>query len=664
MGDQAAGERGGLDAAAVGRAVHVHGDAVVQAVHQPGRAACEADHVGARRVGAAAELAEVATAAERRPVPAQLDALDRVVGDREFERCCEFVAQPGIDRVPAMWAIERDRERVVVPLGAHHRPVGGVGRVQRTGAPRGELAPGLEGGVGGRLECEPGLHTDRWHHPQQDRERRRCDGSVLHHVERALDVGLTDHGVCAVGPVTAEAVADPQHHDRQRSGSGDRLDVATYDDRRDAVPDDALVDEGRADEVVVLSWSERQVTDRPSVEPVDLRALWWESGAQWLTDPGVGVPLRLARAIRGLVVDLDRRGAGLASLVGAGGLGVLGERAAALGLGRSGRTSAGGATRFVRCADEWLALSLARPDDIAMLPALLDLDAATVDPDDPWPVVARVSADRSASSVVERAHLLGLACARVGHTAPQGVRHHQLGGAPPTPLTDLTVVNLAALWAGPLAADVLARLGAKVITVESTGRPDGSRATPAFFESLHGRTESVALALDTIDGRRQLRELLAHVDVVIEGSRPRALAQMGIDAATLVAVGPRIWVSITAHGRDEAHAHLVGYGDDAAAAGGCVGWVGGEPRFIADAVADPLAGLTAAIHVAALADSGGRWLVDVSLSGLAASIAPRSAADWADPLDDPRPPRPRSDPGAALPLGRDTARVLGALGVA
>jgi crotonobetainyl-CoA:carnitine CoA-transferase CaiB-like acyl-CoA transferase len=139
---------------------------------------------------------------------------------------------------------------------------------------------------------------------------------------------------------------------------------------------------------------------------------------------------------------------------------------------------------------------------------------------------------------------------------------------------------------------------------------------------------------------------------------------MGIDAAALVAVGPRIWVSITAHGRDEAHAHLVGYGDDAAAAGGCVGWVGDEPRFLGDAVADPLAGLTTALHVVELADSGGRWLVDVSLSSLAAMIAPRSAADWADPLDDPHPPRPRTDPGAALPLGRDTDRVLAELGIA
>jgi crotonobetainyl-CoA:carnitine CoA-transferase CaiB-like acyl-CoA transferase len=203
-----------------------------------------------------------------------------------------------------------------------------------------------------------------------------------------------------------------------------------------------------------------------------------------------------------------------------------------------------------------------------------------------------------------------------------------------------------------------------VITVESTGRPDGSRATPTFFEALHGRSESVALALDTDEGRRRLRELLGRVDVVIEGSRPRALAQMGTDAEALLAAGPRIWVSITAHGRDEAHAHMVGYGDDAAAAGGCIGWVGDEPRFVADAVADPLAGLTAALHVAALADSGGRWLVDVALSRLAALVAPRSAADWADPLGDPRPPRPRTEPGAPLPLGRDTDRVLGEFGIA
>ena len=85
--------------------------------------------------------------------------------------------------------------------------------------------------------------------------------------------------------------------------------------------------------------------------------------------------------------------------------------------------------------------------------------------------------------------------------------------------------------------------------------------------------------------------------MVIEGSRPRALEQLGIDARSIVRHGPQVWVSITGHGRDGANTMRVGFGDDAAAAGGLVDWVDGTPHFVGDAVADPLAGLTAAMAV-------------------------------------------------------------------
>lgn len=48
---------------------------------------------------------------------------------------------------------------------------------------------------------------------------------------------------------------------------------------------------------------------------------------------------------------------------------VLGERAALLGLHRRCRTSPGGATRLIQASDGWVALSLARSDDVDLLPA-------------------------------------------------------------------------------------------------------------------------------------------------------------------------------------------------------------------------------------------------------------------------------------------------------
>ena len=355
---------------------------------------------------------------------------------------------------------------------------------------------------------------------------------------------------------------------------------------------------------------------------VDVDALWIGCGAQALTAPSVATPVDVVRHVAGLVRQLDARGAALAQLVGHQGLGLLTERATLLGLPQSGLVSCGGASHLLRGADWWFAVSLARSDDFRSLPAWLGVDADPLV--DPWALVESAVRDRTVEDVVATACLLGLACSAVGEMADRrAVLVDRIGSAQPTLLGGLVVANLASLWAGPLAADILARLGAQVITVESSSRPDGARATPAFYDRLHDRCTSITLPLASADGQAQLAELLQRVDVVIEGSRPRALAQMGIDARAVVESGPRLWVSIQSHGRSQEFAHRIGYGDDAAAAGGLVGWHLGEPRFLTDALADPLAGLTAAAAIVQLIEQGGRWLVDVSLARVAASLAHR-----------------------------------------
>lgn len=401
---------------------------------------------------------------------------------------------------------------------------------------------------------------------------------------------------------------------------------------------------------------------------VDVADLWAVSGAQWLTDAGVGVPEQLVHTTLGLVDFLDHNGLALADEYPGRGLGILASRAHALGLRpAAGLASCGGATRFVRARDGWLAVSLARPEDRDTVPAWLEV--ATPTSGDIWATVAAAAADRGATELVERAALVGIPCSRVGEvTDRRAVTMEPAGEAPPRPLGEMTVVNLGSLWAAPLAGDLLARLGARVIKVESTTRPDGARATPQLYAALNQRSESVALPLATADGRAQLGALLERADVVVEGSRPRALRQMGIDASALVAAGPSIWVSITSHGRPEPHAQRVGFGDDAAAAGGLVGWAAtgtgpDEPRFVADAVADPLTGLTAAAAVSHLAATGGRWLVDVALARVAASAADSDGHDWPAPAPDPAPPPIPDGAASPVPLGRDTAAVLESLGI-
>jgi hypothetical protein len=90
--------------------------------------------------------------------------------------------------------------------------------------------------------------------------------------------------------------------------------------------------------------------------------------------------------------------------------------------------------------------------------------------------------------------------------------------------------------------------------------------------------------------------------------------------------------------------------------------------FVADAIADPLTGLAAAAAASRALRGGGRWLVDVSLSGVAASVAARGAAGnagetsaWTE-VDDPPSPPPVEAPLAPAPaLGAHTAEVLAAL---
>jgi hypothetical protein len=348
------------------------------------------------------------------------------------------------------------------------------------------------------------------------------------------------------------------------------------------------------------------------------------------------------------------------------GLALLGERAALADLTRQGSISCGGSTHLVPARDGFMAVSLARPDDVAALPAWLDRDPPG---DDPWPAVYEAVAALCCAELDERAALLGLPFAALGSVLPADCGEFGLPigaaclrqGRARQSIAQARVLDLSSLWAGPLCGQLLAAAGADVIKVESTARPDGARRGPApFFDLLNGAKRSVVLDLASPAGRRDLGRLIGTADVVIESARPRALAQMGIEAADELVQpgGPLVWASITSHGRRPGHARRVGFGDVAAAAGGLVVYDERGPCFLADAVADPLAGLvTAAVVVAALA-AGGHWLLDAALAPMAASAAgPRLEVDGLLA----QPPRARVAVRPAPAWGSDTAAVLAAL---
>ncbi|MFI7667673.1 CoA transferase [Nocardia sp. NPDC049526] len=187
-------------------------------------------------------------------------------------------------------------------------------------------------------------------------------------------------------------------------------------------------------------------------------------------------------------------------------------------------------------------------------------------------------------------------------------------------LDGAVVVDLSSMWAGPLCAHLLGRAGARVVKVESTRRPDGARrGDPRFFDWLHGGHEQITVDFHTPAGQETLRELVSTADVVIEASRPRALAQLGLAPGERVHRDGQVWLSLTGYGRAEPM--RVAFGDDAAVAGGLVGWDAGEPVFCGDAIADPLTGICAALAVCCAVLGGGGQLIDLSMRAAAAAFA-------------------------------------------
>lgn len=297
------------------------------------------------------------------------------------------------------------------------------------------------------------------------------------------------------------------------------------------------------------------------------------------------------------------------------------ERTHDLDLAPPGLWSPNRACRTVRAADGWIAVNLARPDDLDLLPAWL----GTARDDDGWETVVAEARHRSWLSLVDGGRNLGLPVAGVGEiVAPNTHAPLVQAGRPSRAQTSLKVVDLSTLWAGPLCGAVLAAGGAEVTKVESTRRPDPSRvSTPDFFRRLNGAKDDLALDFADPAARARLRDMILDAGVLITSARPRAFEQLGLAPDLLFAERPDlVWVAISGYGWCGEAADRVAFGDDAAAAGGLVRWTGeGEPHFLGDALGDPLTGLAAAAGALRALGAGGGVIVDAALARTAAGAA-------------------------------------------
>ncbi|MCX5556924.1 CaiB/BaiF CoA-transferase family protein [Streptomyces sp. NBC_00038] len=176
------------------------------------------------------------------------------------------------------------------------------------------------------------------------------------------------------------------------------------------------------------------------------------------------------------------------------------------------------------------------------------------------------------------------------------------------PLTGLRVLDLATLFAGPLAATMLGDFGAEVVKIEHPAKPDPSRGhgpskdgVGLWWKLLGRNKRTITLDLSKPGGRDTLLRLAATADVVIENFRPGTLEKWDLGWAELSAVNPRLVLArVTGFGQFGPYAHRPGFGTLAEAMSGFAAITGepdAPPTLPPFGLADSIAGLATAYAV-------------------------------------------------------------------
>ena len=176
-----------------------------------------------------------------------------------------------------------------------------------------------------------------------------------------------------------------------------------------------------------------------------------------------------------------------------------------------------------------------------------------------------------------------------------------------------TVLDFSHFLAGPAATRLFAEMGAKVIKVEMSPGGDGARLLPyikdgrsAFFVQQNRGKKSLCIDVKEPDGLAIIKDLLLHVDVVIENFSAGAIGRMGLSWDDIKAINPAIVMcSITTFGQSGPMSDLVGYDPIAQAYSGVTSMIGdkdGTPGYPMISLGDTLTGVhaVAAINAALL----------------------------------------------------------------
>lgn len=258
--------------------------------------------------------------------------------------------------------------------------------------------------------------------------------------------------------------------------------------------------------------------------------------------------------------------------------------------------------------DGWGVLNLARRSDEDLLEAFTAGSVCFANEG-----LSDWMAAQDSAAILDLATDLGLAYAPVPRVMPLAPDIPWTFRPSGSSLSGRGIVNLAGLWAGPLAGRILSDLGQPLTHLTTPARqPESSPPWARSFDSWLRQGQACLVIDDLRDDIAH--EILSKAQVVITGARLQGLVRAGI--------APRpdqLWVQITAYGSTGRAAQRIGYGDDVGAAAGGLFWdKDGKPRFQGDAFPDPLTGVLSALAVLEAQRQGLGGVIAINLFDVAA----------------------------------------------
>lgn len=169
------------------------------------------------------------------------------------------------------------------------------------------------------------------------------------------------------------------------------------------------------------------------------------------------------------------------------------------------------------------------------------------------------------------------------------------------PLSNIKVLDLSRVLAGPFCTMILNDLGAEIIKVEVPETGDDSRGygpfingQSAYFISINHGKKSISLNLKSEKGKKILLELVKKTDVLVENFRPGTMEKLGLGYEFLKTINPKlIYAATSGYGHTGPDSKKPGYDILVQAAGvmGITGWPDMPPTRVGLSVGDLTGGL-------------------------------------------------------------------------